>query len=154
VSAAPGRAAGAGERSLVTSLVVYWLPALAYIGLIFSASSIHGNRIPSIFPNMDKVAHLLEYSLLGLLLGRAVRFTLAGRGRTLASFATILCGASVGAADELYQRSVPQRSCDIRDWMVDVLAVSLAVVVTQWVSTRALRAREAAGDGKPREGSR
>lgn len=145
MSASPGRAAGEGARSNVANFARYWLPALAYIGLIFSLSSINGKAIPTGFPNMDKLMHLMEYSLLGLLLGRAIRFTLAGRGATLASIATVIAGASIGAADELYQRGTPGRSCDIRDWITDVTAVTLAVVATRWASTRALRARAGAG---------
>jgi len=148
VTAAPGRAAGAGERPSASALILYWLPAAAYVGLIFSLSTIRGKDIPSVFPNMDKLAHLLEYSLLGLLLGRAIRFTLAGRGRVAASLATIAIGALVGAADELYQRGIPGRSSDIRDWAVDVLAVSASVVFTQWASTRSLRERGVASTGE------
>jgi VanZ family protein len=85
----------------------------------------------------------LEYSLLGLLLGRAIRFTLAGKGKSVASIATVLLGAAIGAADELYQRGVPDRSSDVRDWMVDVTAVALSILFTQWVTTRALRKRDA-----------
>ena len=147
MTAAPGRAAGAGERPSAATLLKYWLPAAAYIGLIFALSSIPGKDIPSGFPNMDKVAHLLEYSLLGLLLGRAIRFTLAGRGRAAASLATIAAGAAVGVADELYQRGTPGRSSDVRDWAVDVTAVTLSVLYTQWVSTRSLRERRVATTG-------
>ena len=147
MTAAPGQAAGAGGRPGATALLLYWLPAAAYIGLIFTLSTIRGTDIPSGFPDMDKLAHLLEYSLLGLLLGRAIRFTLAGRGRVAASIATVLAGALVGMADELYQRGIPGRSSDVRDWAVDVLAVSAAVVLTQWVSTRSLRPRSVASTG-------
>ncbi len=140
---APGGAAGASERTFASALLRYWLPAVAYVALIFSLSSIHGADLPGGFPNLDKIVHLLEYSLLGLLLGRAIRFTLAGRGQTVAVVSTILLGAAIGVADELYQRRVQGRSSDIRDWMVDVAAVAAAVLVTQWVSTRSLRSRAA-----------
>lgn len=148
---APGGAAGAGERTFASTFLRYWLPAVAYVGLIFALSSIRGPDLPGGFPNLDKIAHLLEYSLLGLLLGRAIRFTLAGRGQTLAAVSTVLLGAVVGVADELYQRQVPGRSSDVRDWVVDVAAVAAAVVFTQWVSTRSLRARAAR---TAREGNR
>ena len=143
MTGAPGGAAGAGERTFASTFLRYWLPAVGYVGLIFSLSSIQGTDLPGGFPNMDKIAHLLEYSLFGLLLGRAVRFTLAGRGRTAAMVSTVLLGAAIGLADELYQRRVPGRSSDIWDWMVDVAAVAAAVLFTQWVSTRSLRARAA-----------
>lgn len=125
--------------SRVGAFVRYWLPAIAYISLIFSVSSVRGPDLPGGFPNMDKLAHLLEYSLLGLLLGRAIRFTMSGHGRTAAMVATVLLGAAIGLADELYQRRIPGRSSDVKDWIVDVLAVLGAVLFTQWVGTRRVR---------------
>lgn len=90
---------------------------------------------------MDKIAHLMEYGLLGLLAGRAIRFTMSGRHASVTAVATILFGALIGALDENYQRFTPGRDCDVTDWMTDVLAVSLAVLVTQIVTTRSLRRR-------------
>ena len=144
---APDRGAGAGTTPRTISFLLYWLPAIAYVALIFSGSSIRGDSLPSLFPNMDKAAHLLEYSLLGLLLGRAIRFTLAGWSRIAAVGTTIAVGAGIGAADEIYQRGVAGRSSDVRDWIVDVIAVTAAVLLTQWMSARALR-RRATPDSK------
>jgi len=137
--------------SRVPAFLRYWLPAILYVGGIFSLSSVRGPDLPGGFRHMDKIAHLLEYSLLGLLLGRAIRFTLSGRSRTMAASATVLLGALVGLADELYQRRVPGRSSDVRDWVVDVLAVTGAVLFTQWVTTRVLRSRDerATREGRP-----
>ena len=145
---APDRGAGAGTSPRTLSFLFYWLPAVAYVALIFSASSIRGDNLPSLLPNMDKAAHLLEYSLLGLLLGRAIRFTLAGWSRIAAVGITIAAGAAIGAADEIYQRGVAGRSSDIRDWLVDVIAVAAAVLLAQWVSTRSLRRRTATQNSK------
>jgi VanZ family protein len=125
----------------------YWLPAAAYVALIFVVSSIRGGDLPSAFPKLDKLAHLLEYSLLGLLLGRAIRFTLGGRGRAAAVGLTIAAGALVGAMDEIYQRRIPGRSSDVQDWVVDVAAVALSVLLVQWVSARSLRVGSGATGG-------
>jgi VanZ family protein len=120
--------------------VRYWLPVIAYVGLIFSLSSLHGSSVPDFFPNVDKLEHLLEYSLFGLLAGRAIRFTLGPTGHRLAAaFGTIALGAVVGALDELYQSRVPGRSSDPMDWMVDVGAVAVAVLATQLIRTRPIR---------------
>jgi VanZ family protein len=119
------------------SFVRYWLPVLCYLGLIFGLSSLHGSVVPDFFPNVDKLEHLLEYSLFGLLAGRAIRFTLGpAKHRLAAALVTIGFGALVGALDELYQKSVPGRSSDPRDWMMDVAAVSISVLLTQLVRTR------------------
>ena len=124
-----------------TSIAVYWLPVFVYVATIFSLSTIRGGGTSWLFPNMDKVMHLLEYSLFGLLLGRAVRYTLSGSKRWVASAATIGLGASVGALDEFYQSFVPTRSSSVADWVTDVAAVSLAVLLTQIVHVRPLGRR-------------
>ena len=80
---------------------------------------------------------MLEYSLLGLLVGRAIRFTIGGAGpRGLAALLAISFGALVGLLDELYQAGVPGRMSDAGDWLTDVTAVTLAVVLTQVVRVR------------------
>ena len=54
------------------------------------------------------------------------------------SLVTIGFGAVVGALDELYQKGVPGRNSDPRDWMMDVAAVSISVLLTQLVRTRSI----------------
>ena len=119
----------------------YWLPVLAYIGLIFSLSSIHGNRIPSLFPYMDKLEHLMEYSLFGLLLGRAIRYTFTRGSAFVVTIATVAIGAGVGCLDEIYQGFVPGRQSDPLDWLTDLAAITAAVVLTQVVHLGPLRGR-------------
>lgn len=114
-----------------------------YICLIFGMSSIQSLKVPGPFPFMDKVAHLMEYSLFGLLVGRAIRFTMSGSSRVKMSIAAIAFGGFVGMCDELYQRFVPGRSSDVFDWLTDLTAVTLAVVITQVVSARPLNRRAA-----------
>jgi len=131
---------GARARSRRGLFLRYWLPVLVYVGLIFALSSLHGPAVPDLFPNVDKLEHMLEYSLFGLLAGRAIRFTLGGTGHRLAAaFATIALGAVVGALDELYQSRVPGRSSDLLDWIVDVGAVAIAILATQLIQTRPIR---------------
>jgi VanZ family protein len=57
------------------------------------------------------------------------------------SLAAVGIGAGMGLLDELYQSTVPGRTSDPLDWLVDVLAVTAAVLVTQVVSARPLRNR-------------
>jgi VanZ family protein len=134
----PERSATPSNASL---FLRFWLPVLIYIGLIFGASSIPGRDIPNLFPYMDKLEHLTEYSLFGLLLGRAFRFTVGGGRGKFWSLATVAFGGLVGGMDELYQRLTPGRSSDIRDWAVDVTAVTLAVLFTQYVRIHPLLRR-------------
>ena len=140
--AAAAAPAGTGAR-----LVRYWLPVAAYVVLIFSLSSLHSGG-PSLFPNMDKLEHLGEYGLFGLLLGRAFRFTVGGRRGLWWAVGTVLVGSAVGAMDEFYQAFVPGRTSDVRDWLTDSLALLLAVLFTQLVSVHPLRGRPGEG-GSP-----
>ena len=143
----PARKGGASR------LVGYWLPPVLYVGLIFSLSSLH-NTGPSLFPNMDKLEHLLEYGLFGLLLGRAFRFTVGGTRGLWWAVGTVLVGSAVGAMDEFYQSFVPGRDSDIHDWMTDSFALLLAALFTQLVSVRPIRGKDAggSGDAQPRAG--
>ena len=78
----------------------YWLPVIVYVALIFTASSIPGRDIPTLFTNSDKLEHLAEYALFGLLLGRAFRFTIGGGRGKFWSLATVLlasCAKPPGA---------------------------------------------------------
>jgi VanZ family protein len=131
---------GPGPRGRALFLF-YWLPVLAYAVFILVLSSIPGAKIPSPFPFMDKLAHLLEYSLFGLLVGRAIRFTWSGAGRVMMTLAAVGFGAGMGLLDELYQSTVPGRMTDPYDWLVDVIAVAAAVTLTQIVSARPLANR-------------
>ncbi len=119
----------------------YWLPVAAYIALIFLLSSVQGSQLPGTFPFMDKTAHLLEYALFGLLVGRAIRFTLSGGRAVAVVLGTIAIGAAVGLLDEIYQSTVPGRWSDPLDWLTDVGAVATAVVITQLIRARPLRGR-------------
>ena len=137
----------AGRRGRTSLFVYFWLPVILYVGLIFGASSIPGRDVPVLFPYMDKLEHLAEYSLFGLLLGRAFRFTVGGQQGRLWAFATVGLGGAVGALDELYQKLTPGRMSDVRDWAVDLAAVLLAVLVTQYVKVHPLGARPAPAPG-------
>jgi VanZ family protein len=138
----------------VKTALGYWLPVAAYVALIFSLSSIHGDQIPTLFPNVDKLEHFMEYGLLGLLLGRAIRFTLRGRSSGLAAMATIAGGAMIAMFDELYQLRVPGRMSDVRDWLTDVIALAAAVAFTRFVSIRRLGRRAAGREPDQETGAR
>jgi len=137
-------------RNRVSLFVRYWLPVILYVGLIFGASSVPGRDIPTLFPGSDKLEHMTEYSLFGLLLGRAFRFTVGGERGKFWSLSTVLLGGFVGGMDELYQRFTPGRTSDIRDWIMDVAAVTLAVLFTQVVRIHPIGRRR---DRAPEKGT-
>ncbi len=146
---------GAPPRPGAASLFFrYWLPVILYVGLIFGASSIPGRDIPTLFPYSDKLEHLTEYSLFGLLLGRAFRFTVGGGRGRLWLVGTVILGGFVGGMDELYQRLTPGRFSDIKDWVMDVTAVILAVLFTQYIRIHPIgRRRDPAPAAAPEKGA-
>src|SRR5687767_10807499 len=144
----------APRRSRTVLFFQYWLPVILYVGLIFAVSSVPGRDIPTLFPYADKLEHLAEYALFGLLLGRAFRFTIGGQRGKLWSLATVVIGGLVGGMDELYQRITPGRVSDVRDWILDVTAVTLAVLFTQYIKLHPIgRRRDRAGVAAPEKGT-
>jgi VanZ family protein len=80
---------------------------------------------------MDKLVHLVEYAVLGLLAGRAIRGSFSGLSPVVIVFATIGLGGMIGLADEIYQGFVPGRQRDPLDWIADVTAIAVAALVVQ-----------------------
>ncbi|NOT33602.1 MAG: VanZ family protein [Candidatus Eisenbacteria bacterium] len=112
-----------------TRFALYWLPVLAYVALIFIVSSRPGLEPPFRFPNADKVAHLFEYGVLGLLLVRALRAHSPFRAALTGGMVALLIGFAVGAGDEFWQSFVPGRESTILDWFADALGITFAQIV-------------------------
>jgi VanZ family protein len=68
---------------------------------------------------LDKAAHFVLYGLLGVLATRG--WQKAGRKPHLVL--PIVFALTVGAADELHQRSVADRSSDVFDWFADAAGI-------------------------------
>ena len=91
------------------------------------------------FKNSDKLWHLLEYGGLGLLLGRALRAGLAARPALVAAAGALVLTSLVGAADEIFQRTVPGRESSVFDWTADTAGAVLAVGFILWLARDAKR---------------
>jgi VanZ family protein len=139
-------------RSAV-SFVKYWVPVLLWMGVIFlgscdSHSWQHSSRLLGpllhwLFPNMPatqvdrivfacrKLAHLAEYSMLALLLWRAVRQPVRNDPRPWswpqARLVTLLCAFYAGT-DEFHQLFVPTREARVGDVMLDTCGAVLALL--------------------------
>jgi VanZ family protein len=107
----------------------FWLPVLAYVCIIFAASSQPHLQSPLRFVNGDKIAHLGEYLVLGLLLVRALRATLRVSRPLFAAMIAIGLVVIVGASDEYFQSFIPGRMSDVFDVMADVLGGAIAQIV-------------------------
>ncbi len=115
-------------------MISAWLPVGAYVVLVFTMSSI-STLSPGDAPGMDKVAHFIEYGIMGLILARAWEMTL-GRGRGGTRIVLVLMtGIWIAATDEIVQGFVG-RDRSVYDWMADATGVTIAVLLDAWIRRR------------------
>jgi VanZ family protein len=118
------------------ALLYYWLPVLAYVALIFTLSSIPNLRPPFHFRNSDKVVHVMEYSILGLLLTRALRTIPPLQGAAPAAGLALVMGSTIGALDEIFQKGTPGRESSPLDWLADTFGLTLSFLLYLWYQRR------------------
>jgi VanZ family protein len=94
--------------------------AIAFLGMVawLFYASWKPAVLPNILPPWDKLVHFGYYATLTVLLIVAR----GGRGFVIAALVVI----GVGAADELYQSTVPQRDADWLDFAADAFAAVVA----------------------------
>ena len=120
----------AAERRTATIFVRSWLPVMLYVTMILLLSAQPRLRSPFGFPNGDKLAHLLEYSGLGFLLANGVAGSAARTTKPLVIALAAMClGIVIGTSDELFQSTVPGRSCSPWDLMADTTGLMLGNLV-------------------------
>jgi VanZ family protein len=105
----------------------YGGPVLAYAALIFSLSSL--SSFPEAVPfelNFDKVAHFMEYFILGCLLYRWFSSMDRCRKGWHVLLMTILIGTGYALSDEWHQSFVPGRDASLWDVLFDVFGVGMA----------------------------
>jgi hypothetical protein len=123
-----------GDLKYLSLFLRFWFPVLAYITLIFAVSSVSDLPTKNLFPHMDKAAHLAEYGLLGLLVGRTFRYAGPPFVTKFWFGLAIIATMAVGLLDEAYQSTVPGRFCSRWDFTADMIgAVAGLVVLVQGV---------------------
>ena len=138
----------------VRDFAKYWLPAVLWAIVIFSASSDSGSSehtsrflgplLHKLFPFLSppaiadlcfavrKTAHVAEYALLGLLLWRAVRRPIRGDSRPWSwSQARIAFWITVAYAgsDEFHQFFVPSREARVHDVAIDAIGAAAGLLL-------------------------
>ncbi len=117
-----------------------WGALGAYVGLIFFLSARQIPDSPLLFPHWDKVAHLIEYGLLGALSQRAARLTWP-RTPWMRRGLVLLCGLGIALLDEQFQASVPRRIPCLEDFAVNVIGLAVGLMVDLGSDRRARRAQ-------------
>jgi len=119
-----------------------WLwVSVMYLALIFFVSSRPYLHAPGPdFQFKDKLAHGVEYGLLGWLMSRTLRPT-----RRVPAAIEVLwfvaLGAGIAGLDESFQGTVPGRLTDVTDWIADVAGL---IAGTTLAVFRARRTRPSA----------
>jgi VanZ family protein len=123
-----------------------WLPAIAYMALIWGLSS-QSQAIPlPDLPCQDKGAHFIEYAVLGALFAYATVRTWPRLNALAAHSTAVLLATGWGYIDELHQAFVPGRNSDARDWIADTLGAMAGVTIAALLDrvVRKLQAARAA----------
>ena len=111
-----------------TSAPASWTAVAGYMGLIFMLSA-HSFSSP-LFQNVqkfhvDKIVHIVEYSLLGFLLARAWHYSVPGWNGARLWIAVLAVGILYAASDEFHQSFVPMRDASVYDGVADTIGLSL-----------------------------
>jgi VanZ family protein len=101
-----------------------WGPVVGYCALIFLVSN-QSDLSPPDFPSSDKVAHVFEYGVLGILWARAAKASWPHRRLLLMLASTILFTGLYGVIDEWHQLYVPGRFADWHDALADLCGGTL-----------------------------
>jgi VanZ family protein len=126
-----------------------FLLLVAYVTLIFVGSSIPRLAPPGPeFFLKDKIAHFVEYFVLGVLLFRSIGSEV-GRVRWAAFGFMFVVAATVGALDEIYQSFIPGRDMNIGDWFSDMAGAAVGIGLLVLTRSSSIGTN---GDWKPGEG--
>jgi VanZ family protein len=121
----------------VKHLLRYWLPPLAWMGLIFFVSSqpdVPSPPGPLLQELYEKGGHALAYAVLAWFYLRALRHSIRA-----ASTARLIGGglaALHALSDEYHQTFVPGRSGDLLDVLVDGVGICGAILLDWWLERR------------------
>jgi VanZ family protein len=103
-------------------IALAWLPALVYMAIIFTLSSMPALMpYAKYFPMRDKGVHFVEYAVLGFLTTHAAGRTFPDRARARVVIFGWMTAVLFGVSDELHQAFVPGRNADFYDLVADSL---------------------------------
>lgn len=140
------------KQASTRDIALAWLPAAAYMLLIWVLSSVAMPTFPtSSFPFRDKGVHVCEYGVLGFLLAHACLRTFPTRPALRVASLAILLTMAWGFFDEIHQAFVPGRSADVLDLAADAIGAFTGTAARTLLSLffrarDAHRAREGRGD--------
>lgn len=143
-----------GRRTDGRRLVVAWGPVCVWMGLVTLFSSDHFSGAQTAqwlkcilhlgFPGLEperheglnfvlrKMAHLVEYGILGGLLFRALRISRREWSLAVCVLVTLLIAAGWAGVDEFHQASVPSRTGSPWDGLIDTVGAGIGSGASWW----------------------
>jgi VanZ family protein len=116
--------------------------ALFYAILIFAVSAIPNITLPSLGLTFeDKILHFIEYSIFSFFLFLAFFTSRRESLREKAFLLSSLIGIAYALSDEIHQKFVPGRHCDVFDFSADCLGI-VVIQMAVWFYLRRKRRRE------------
>ena len=129
---------------------------MAVIFLLSAQSSLGDMQLPPILGALRKAGHIFEYTVLALLLGRAILGTWRARGEKLSRsllnrvwWVGTAAATLYGITDEFHQTFVPKRGGHLTDVLIDALSATAALGIWKIIETRKLRAALLGEPGAP-----
>ncbi|HOX55235.1 MAG: VanZ family protein [Candidatus Omnitrophica bacterium] len=110
-----------------TNFFKLWIPVILYAGFIFYMSSLPAMTLPISFPHIDKIIHIAEYAVFGLLLVRAIKNSYSLLNNKKIYLIVLAIIFLYGASDELHQLFVSTRVCSGWDLLADVIGGMIGV---------------------------
>ena len=100
----------------------------SYLVLILIGSSIPSGSVPDVFRlTWDKLLHVIEYCILGILGFRYYSVTLKQP-----LFGIIIIGITIGILDEIYQGIIPGRFTSSTDVIADGIGVISGALISKY----------------------
>ncbi|HLZ32550.1 MAG TPA: VanZ family protein [Nitrospira sp.] len=126
------------DRDSVRRWAWSWLPVVGYAALIFYLSSLPHpeEKLPKIlFEKVgDKLLHLVEYAVLGVLCYRAFSRAAGPGVARRAVILSIAAASFYGMTDEVHQAFVPFRESSWLDWVADTAGAAAGVLAVRRVT--------------------
>ena len=117
-------------------IVKWWLPVIAWAGLIFYLSSIPGLSTGLEYDTpIRKTAHVMEYLFLTFLLYRAFKGTFQLDPLSLVFYPAIL-SFFYAASDEFHQTFVPHRHGAFSDVLIDGIGIALFFIMGSLIKNK------------------
>lgn len=114
-----------------------WIAVGVWVALELTATSLPGNAIPSVGFDVDDIAHVTMYAVMGFLVGRALARGGAGHRAMVLAWPALVAFAVL---DEWHQRFIPGRYPSMTDGLADAfgaaLGLGLAAILlrTRWAA--------------------